>query len=259
MNKFIFLGCAILLAVSCADKMNGANKISLIEEDAQQIKNEPVPYFMYVNSNEGLRVRDKPALSGNILDVIQYKKAVMIFDKSENVDFIDGMTEFWYQTKIDDAKGWVFGGYLKGTIAEIAHEEIIGLFFADEIEVKLEDGFHRGKYFSLLDNGLFDLSDINFEISRIRDKEFLIKYQFPFYGSPNTGFNNAKFRFPDNENNPFCQLSGESGSGGIYLDFYLNEGNIILDLSEERGYGCDEENDNSIQRFRSLITFKKAQ
>ena len=259
MNRFILLSFVLLLSISCVDKKNDANNISLIKENTQQINDAPQRYFRYVNSKEGLRIRDKPDLTGRVLDVIKHKDVVLIFGKSDNTDFIDGISEYWYSTKINDEQGWVFGGYLKETLAEIDYDEIIGFFFADDIEVKLEDGFNRERYFTVLENGLIDLSGINFEISYIRDDEFFIKYQFPFLESPNPDYNNATFKYSAYSNNPFCQLSGEGGSGGIYLDFYNNAENILLDLHEVRGYYCDEEedDDNSIQKFSCLITFKK--
>jgi hypothetical protein len=69
---------------------------------------------MYVNSQEGLRVRDKPDLDGEKLFLLENNQKVIIFKKDINNVTIDGITGNWLyiRTNNNEGQGWVFGGYL---------------------------------------------------------------------------------------------------------------------------------------------------
>ncbi|WP_191014192.1 SH3 domain-containing protein [Treponema zioleckii] len=74
---------------------------------------------MYVDSQEGLRVRDKPSLKSNRLCGLQHRLPVKVVAIGKE-ETIDGITAPWveiliprYEWKGDEAEyGWVFGGYI---------------------------------------------------------------------------------------------------------------------------------------------------
>jgi hypothetical protein len=263
MKKIIFFVCIIFLLVSCAKKRNDAivqeNDVSSIHDEAEvlQADDESKPHAMYVNSKDGLRVRDMPGVAGNILDVLPHKSKIVIVGKSEQEDNIDGITGCWYSMKMDELQGWVFGGYLKETVEEIGWyefaEQFAGFYAADEVEVLLEEGFSYRNYFTIQDNGLIDMTDIYFEITHVSGDEFLFIYHFPFFESGNPEYDRGKFHYSEARDGVFFGLAGES-SGGIYLNFYHKGETIIMDLYEVRG---NWENDDDTRSFRCMITFKK--
>jgi hypothetical protein len=70
--------------------------------------------IMYVNSPEGLRVRDNPNLDGEKLFVLEKNHEVTTLKKDENNIIIDGIIGNWVYIKsnINGSQGWVFDGYL---------------------------------------------------------------------------------------------------------------------------------------------------
>ncbi len=81
----------------------------LIEPDASEL---PEPYRMYINSLEGLRVRDVPSLEGNRVALLADLTEVMVMTEDANLVTIDGIQSKWAYIESGDIKGWVFGGYL---------------------------------------------------------------------------------------------------------------------------------------------------
>ena len=72
-----------------------------------------LPKIMYVTSKEGLSKRSEPSINGNITGLLMYGERVIIREKSNNVDTIDGITEYWYRVRIHvNINEWIFGGYI---------------------------------------------------------------------------------------------------------------------------------------------------
>ena len=125
MKRCIFVLFNIFLLISCKEKRAQINETNLNEEDNDRkqtvaeskgintidlYRNE----IMYVNSLEGLRVRDKPDLDGEKLFVLERNHEVIILEKDVNNIIIDGIIGNWMYIKSNsnEAQGWVFGGYL---------------------------------------------------------------------------------------------------------------------------------------------------
>jgi hypothetical protein len=126
MKPCIFLFNVFFLLISCKGKISQINETGLNEEDndrkqtiveSQEIntiidldRNE----IMYVNSLEGLRVRDKPNLDGEKLFLLEKDHEVTILKNDVNNIIIDGIIGNWVYIKSNsnEAQGWVFGGYL---------------------------------------------------------------------------------------------------------------------------------------------------
>lgn len=94
--------------------------VSLVFADKSRFyENGKVLDTMYVDSSEGLRVRDKPSLKSNRLCRLPHRLPVKIVAIGKE-DTIDGITAPWveiliprYEWKGEKSEyGWVFGGYI---------------------------------------------------------------------------------------------------------------------------------------------------
>ena len=92
---------------------------SLSAETGKYYKNKKIVNTMYVDSLEGLRVRDNPTLSGKRICGLVNASPVKIVEVGKETE-IDGIKDNWvkilipaYEWKGDSPEyGWVFGGYL---------------------------------------------------------------------------------------------------------------------------------------------------
>ncbi len=81
----------------------------VIEPDAPEL---PEPYRMYINSLEGLRVRDVPSLEGNRVALLADLTEVLVLTEGSDIVTIDGIHNRWMYIESGAIEGWVFGGYL---------------------------------------------------------------------------------------------------------------------------------------------------
>jgi hypothetical protein len=99
---------------------NGTNIISenmdnnLVSENITIITNNTTfPKIMYITSKEGLRRRSKPSVDGDITGLLLYGERVVLHEKSNMSDTIDGITEYWYELGLHvNRDAWIFGGYI---------------------------------------------------------------------------------------------------------------------------------------------------
>jgi hypothetical protein len=254
---FIF---SIFYSCSKSNKINNNDIENIIENNQNEASNtqkSEIQKIMYVNSKEGLRIRDKPDISGKILDVLNHKSSVYIDEKSETKTIIDNIEECWYLVSIDNLHGWVFGGYLRNSIEEIECEEIIGLYYAGEINVIKEENINHRDGFTVLDNNMTDKNNIYFEITLIDENLLNIFYQFPFFGSPDPKRNNMKFKYLQKEGTPICRMSAERGGGGTEITFYKKGEKILLDIDYNFNPNMEEYDDYAIEIFKCEIIFNK--
>ena len=87
--------------------------------DINYFKNNKHIEHLYVNSPEGLRIRNKPTLSGSKIGVLYDRMKVKIISVGEETT-IDGIKSNWVQILLPletiksnkNVYGWIFGGYL---------------------------------------------------------------------------------------------------------------------------------------------------
>jgi hypothetical protein len=94
---------------------NMNEKSNLQAQEERQIKQDSHiqnnMYTMYVNSSEGLRVRNSPNLNGEKIGLLEFFTAVKIIREDNNSVNIDGINGKWVYIKTP-IEGWVFDGYL---------------------------------------------------------------------------------------------------------------------------------------------------
>jgi hypothetical protein len=125
-NCIFVLFNIFFLLISCRGKRLQKNETNLNEEDNDRkqtvVESKEINTIidldhneiMYVNSPEGLRVRDKPDLDGEKLFLLEKNHSVTILKKDINNIIIDGIIGNWVYVKSNssEVQGWVFGGYL---------------------------------------------------------------------------------------------------------------------------------------------------
>ncbi len=87
--------------------------------DIDYFKNNKNIEYLYVNSPEGLRIRNKPTLSGSKIGVLYDRMKVKIISVGDETT-IDGIKSNWVQILLpietikskENVYGWIFGGYL---------------------------------------------------------------------------------------------------------------------------------------------------
>ena len=96
---------------------------SLFADKSCFYENGKVIDTMYVNSEDGLKVRDYPSLKSNRLCGLTHRSSVKVVAIGKE-ETIDGITAPWveillprYEWKSEETEyGWVFGGYLSKEI-----------------------------------------------------------------------------------------------------------------------------------------------
>ncbi len=95
----------------------------------------------WISANSGLRMRDKPNLSGKKLDVIPYGDRVNWLAENDEIVYLAGTNGKWTKVKWGETTGWVYGGFLSGLNPEKSEAAIIsdinrslGTFYTDKWE-----------------------------------------------------------------------------------------------------------------------------
>lgn len=75
-----------------------------------------------------LSLRTEPSLKASIIKYLEFGMPLLLNQKSETMQNIDNMRDFWYKEK--DSNGWVYGGFLIKTDYDenkigVFHQEII--------------------------------------------------------------------------------------------------------------------------------------
>jgi len=86
-------------------------------------QNITLPRVMHVNIFEGLQVYSEPSINSNKIAVYVHGEWIEVFERSNRLETINGITNYWYQVRgiIDGrwhSRAWVFGGYLSEQLPE---------------------------------------------------------------------------------------------------------------------------------------------
>jgi hypothetical protein len=66
----------------------------------------------YVNTRDGLSLRENPSLDSNILTTIPYDGMIVLIGEYGNVVIIEDIQNKWEKVFYENTIGWVFGGFL---------------------------------------------------------------------------------------------------------------------------------------------------
>jgi hypothetical protein len=256
MKKIKYLLIITVILNACSNKQS-KDTISNIEDNNTQYKAAyeiDIPILLitrYVNSKESLRVRDMPAITGEVIYTLQDKEPVNILKRDESINEIDGLTDYWYYIQKDNIKGWVFGGYLvKAIVIDDTDEDngITGTY--SFISVNIID---QQKLFINDIHGL--IKDLYIDIVQISEGYYQINYYnfapnfseqiYEFYYPPK--YENDWFpKFTSRYDDPLiCSISGEKGGGGTYIYFYYSSNRLKINYlySQFRGNFMEDPNE----------------
>ncbi len=122
MKSIITVFLFALLICGCSKKQTEKIGQNDSFQDTQIILNEEPKEkaFCYVNSKEGLRIRNKPGTDGEKIGSLKNKEKIEIIEKDTNIVEIDGIKSNWIKICTEDnVTGYVFGGYLESTLEDI--------------------------------------------------------------------------------------------------------------------------------------------
>jgi hypothetical protein len=101
---------------NCTKKEDIATKDTMVIETGNYQYNVPETQvankILYVNSIEGLRVRNAPSTSGERIAILDNLTEVLVIREDGNEIIIDGINGKWTLIKYENIEGWVFGGFL---------------------------------------------------------------------------------------------------------------------------------------------------
>ena len=103
-----------------------------------------LPIVMFVSSETGLRIRSEPTTDSVVKGLLLFGERIIVRGKSDNVDTIDSITDYWYRIRIrSDEQNWIFGGYISEKLPENL-PIILGLW--DDINSPFVFGYFREGY-----------------------------------------------------------------------------------------------------------------
>ena len=102
----------------------------LFSLDSKYFKNNKNIDHLYVNSPEGLRIRNKPDLSGDKIGILYDRMNVKIISVGEETT-VDGIKSNWIKILLpietvqakENVYGWIFGGYLTDKLEPFSTKE----------------------------------------------------------------------------------------------------------------------------------------
>ena len=137
MKKVFVLIIFVILITGCSKNNNKEIKQTNVSQESQPVR-EVKPKkteFRYVNSIEGLRVRNKPGMDGEKIVSLKNKEKIEIVSETSLVQTIDEIESKWVEIKTENnITGYVFGGFLEKNL------ETIDIIQNVEGEYKNKDG-----------------------------------------------------------------------------------------------------------------------
>jgi hypothetical protein len=244
--KYIFWIIIILLLFSCSRKNNAVSVDSDSSEitENEQIINETDELaeksneVMYVNSQEGLRVRANPDISAEKIYLLKDNQEVRVIETEQTKTIIDDIEGYWAFVETDEISGYVFTGYLTET-ARISPEFNVFYYGPETIAgIDLPDG----KYVHVSRNDLGG-DGYDYKIDAIK-----------LYYTQNI---DAAYKKIVNKN--VRLFKNDSDDDWLYLitEDLKNYGFIrIKDISEESFYGDLEKNASSQNSYRERLNLE---
>jgi len=117
-KEILIIFCIFLFLFACNKQKSGIqNNIQKITNNENSIEESIIqtqvpitifPKIMYVISKEGLRIRSEPSINSDINGLLIYGQRIVIHEKSNVVDTINGLTDYWYRLRLHvDRNDWL--------------------------------------------------------------------------------------------------------------------------------------------------------
>ena len=217
MKKVIFL---IIFVISISGYSKNNNE-KIKQPDASQLS-QPVQEekakekeFRYVNSIDGLRIRNKPGRDGKKIGSLKNKEKIEVISETSLIQTIDEIKSNWLEIKTEnDITGYVFGGFLEKDLETIDIIQNVGG------EYKNKAGW------------------LSVTIKYKGMQEFIVSVTVPFLFEPKTETVRVNNIYKDELF--YSSIDGRGGLGGSRTIKFDNDKNLIW---KEDIYECDFDED----------------
>jgi hypothetical protein len=117
-KRIIYFILITFLCCSCVNKKMQENEIinenefndnnEIVEElDASSVNN-----IVYVASFYGMTLLSEPDIYSKIIKLLPQNTKLVVYEKSEGIEEINGFNDYWYMVYTGHETGWIFGAYL---------------------------------------------------------------------------------------------------------------------------------------------------
>lgn len=235
-SKIWIILCITVLLITCSNKAAKNIGTATTEAKVENKASAAIKKTMYVNSKEGLRVRDKPDITGIVIGGLKYKNEVTVIEKTEYRVSIDDIRDYWYLVNSGDITGWVFGGYLRDSLEVIKMTE--QRYFVTNVDVIMNTYSKYNEEYKEINENLIGRDDVSIEIKQEGDKRLALTCKIPFENRREP----IKVQFdypldyevktdcysPENGRLLYFDAGGKTGSD-FEEYFYYNKGKIIFE------------------------------
>ena len=162
-----------------ADELAARNAIArdsrIATEEAQAALG--FPKLMYVTNRAGINEYSETSINSNELGTLKYGEMIQVFVKSDKIDTVNGISDYWYRTRFyDHDNRWIFGGYLSEELPD-DFPTIMGLwdvigdekrYFRFNLDYRYSEGY-KGTGIGLFGVWILNENMVTIEIRRYSD------------------------------------------------------------------------------------------
>lgn len=233
----LMIGLASLFVMSCSkkneEKINEELKIENVSVSAEFNVVEEEKEIRYVNSLEGLRVRNKPDINAEKVGSLTNKEKVEVISHNMQKVEIDGILSEWIEVKSETGlQGYVFGGYLENSLDDV---ELIQFLEGEFTETGFSEKYNV--VIKYLGNSILKIT-------------------------PNIDWFHEEKELSLKETDPRGCILGAGGDrgGASYMHrMLLDNGKLIIKIDDEVIYNYSEENpeQGELVETHKIIELKK--
>jgi len=161
-----------IIADELAVRNTIARDFRIASEEAQAVQG--FPKLMYVINRAGINEYSETSINSNVLGAFKYGEMIQVFVKSDNIDTVNDINDYWYRTRFfDHDNRWIFGGYLSEELPE-EFPTIMGLwdvigdeqrYFRFDMDYRYSEGY-KGSGIGIFGVWSFDGDTATIEIRR---------------------------------------------------------------------------------------------
>ena len=231
----LMIGLAVLIVVSCSkkgeEKINGDLKIEPVPVEFNTVEEEKE--IRYVNSLEGLRIRNKPDVNAEKVGSLANKEKVEVISHNFQKVEIDGIWSEWIEVKSETGlQGYVFGGYLENSLDDV---ELIQFLEGEFTETGFSDKYNV--VIKYLGNSILKITP---NIDWFHEEKEVSLKEIDLRG---------------------CILNAGGDRGGASYEhrLFLDDGKLIIKIDDEVWHNYSEENPElgELEETHEIIELKK--
>jgi hypothetical protein len=124
MRKWVYVVFLIVVCCGCVNKKTAENgsepeNNNTTSENINALGYFPINGKVYVAPFDGLNLRSNYGITGEKIKLLPQNAELIVLERSEEKETIDGIHDYWYRVDAGEETGWVFGGYLASSIIAV--------------------------------------------------------------------------------------------------------------------------------------------